>query len=265
MATHNPEENEGQFTVRTLRVKGGVPSEADDLVAVEAPLVLKSSGATIVTLMYTPPGAGDLALGYLLSEGVIKSMDDVRAVVLTAGEVDVRLSEEVKLPEPSRTRVLTSGCGGGVSFSQPGGAKGLEPVGPGGRFTHGDISELMKGLGDSSPLFGKTGGTHSAALFCGGTFLTAAEDIGRHNAVDKAIGAALASGADMTVCALGVTGRVSSEILLKCVRAGIPVVVSRGAPTSLAVELAGRFGVTLAGFARGNRFNVYSNEHRIRL
>jgi len=150
-----------------------------------------------------------------------------------------------------------------VTFSHPGGLKGVSAVGSEARFSYGGLCALMDGLRGSSLLFEKSGGTHSAALFDGNAVTLLAEDIGRHNAVDKVLGAAFMGGADLSVHALGVTGRVSSEILLKCVRTGIPCVVSRGAPTSLAVELAERFKVTLAGFARGRRFNLYSNSHRI--
>jgi FdhD protein len=253
----------GLTRINIIKVDGRAPADAGDVVAVESPLTVKADGVDIVTLMFTPPMAAELALGYLASEGVISTMDDVASCVETLGEVDVRLAEGVDPPDASRVRVLTSGCGGGVTFSHPGGAKGLNKIDSDAEFSGDDIRELMGTLKGAAPLFDETGGTHAAALICPGGPVRSAEDIGRHNAVDKVFGRALMDGLDISGCALGVTGRVSSEIVLKCVRLGLPAVVSRGAPTSLAVELAQRFGLTLVGFARGRRFNIYSNNDRI--
>lgn len=250
--------------ITLLRLDRGARESVEDVVAVEEPLTVKIDGAELVTLLYTPPMSEELALGYLASEGYITSYEDVAAVSASGSEVDVRLSAPVTGNLGDRVRVLTSGCGGGITFTHPKGLKALGRVGPGFEITADEVSRLMAGFRDSSELFDVTGGVHSAAIADVGGIVASADDIGRHNAVDKVFGVCLKNGIATADKALLATGRVSSEILVKCVKRGLPVIVSRGAPTSLAVELAGRFGITLIGFARGKRMNVYAHPERVR-
>jgi len=250
-------------SVDLLRVDSGRKERVEDLVAVEAPLTISLDGCELVSVLYTPPMAGELALGYLLSEGFIQTMDDVASLKVEEGAADVRLSKPIPAPGEGRVRVLTSGCGGGIAFTYPKGLKDLRPLPPVGTFGADDILDICSEFRKGSGLFEATGGVHSAALYAEGMQAAFAEDIGRHNAVDKVFGLCLKSGIKTEGALLLTTGRISSEILIKCVKRGVALVVSRGAPTSLAVGLAERFNVTLVGFARGRRMNVYAHEGRI--
>lgn len=252
-------------SVNLLRVDSGRAGRADDLVAVEEMLSLRLDGVELVSLLYTPPMAAELALGYLLSEGYITGMDDVADVSFMDGAVDVKLNELFTGSPADRVRVLTSGCGGGITFTYPRGLKQLRPVKGVRVFTAAGILSACSAFRKGSGLFEATGGVHSAALYDGAEQRAFAEDIGRHNAVDKVFGLCLMAGIKTSGAMVLTTGRISSEILIKCVKRGVPLVVSRGAPTSLAVELAERFNVTLVGFARGMRINVYAHEERIAL
>jgi len=249
--------------ITLVRLDRGRREDAEDVVAVEEPLTIKIDGAELVTLLYTPPLAKELALGYLASEGYITSIRDISAVTGGDSEVDVRLAAPVTGSLGDRVRVLTSGCGGGITFTYPKGLKALGKVGPGFGITAEEVSRLMSEFRTGSELFEATGGVHSAAIAGMGGIVASADDIGRHNAVDKVFGVCLKKGTPTSDKALLTTGRVSSEVLVKCVKRGLPVIVSRGAPTSLAVELAERFGITLIGFARGRRMNVYTHPERV--
>lgn len=250
-------------SVNLLRVDSGRTERADDIVAVEETLTLRLDGAELVSLLYTPPMAAELALGYMLSEGYIAGMEDVADVSSAEGVVDVRLKKPFTGAAAERVRVITSGCGGGITFTYPKGLKQIRPVVCNRTFTAQEVLSACSEFRKASGLFETTGGVHSAALYAGGRPAAFAEDIGRHNAVDKVFGICLMSGMETADSMLVSTGRISSEILIKCVKRGVPLVVSRGAPTSLAVELARRFKVTLVGFARGRRMNVYTHEERI--
>lgn len=249
--------------ISLLRIDSSEASRVDDVVAVEDPLTLFVDGTELVTLLYTPPLAEELALGYLLSEGIIAMMDDVRMVSAVKDGVDVRLVSPVKLDTAGRVRVLTSGCGGGITFTHPKGLKQLKKITSVFTVTTAEVAGLVASFRTGSGLFEETGGVHSAAIADRGKILAFAEDIGRHNAVDKVFGICLKQGIGTADKILLSTGRVSSEILVKCVKRGLPVLVSRSAPTSLAVELAARFDITLIGFARGKRMNIYSGEQRV--
>jgi len=250
--------------VKILRVDAGEASWADDAVAAEATLTIYVGGVELLSLLYTPPMAVELALGYLLSEGLIKCKDDVSSLVLRKGSVLVGLNGAVPVSAPA-ARVLTSGCGGGITFTYPQGIKQIKKLRSGLTVPHEAVTALANRFRKESSLFEETGGVHSAALSDEAGFLAFAEDIGRHNAVDKVFGKCLMDGIDTRDKILLTTGRISSEILLKAVKRAVPVIVSRGAPTSLAVTLADRLGVTLAGFVRGRRMNIYTHHERVKV
>ncbi len=249
--------------VNLIRMEDGVASEVVDSAASEDPLAVYVNGVELVTLLYTPPMALELAVGYMLSEGLITKKADVASVSLKKGGVAVTLARGLPGAETPAARVLTSGCGGGISFTYPQGLKGINKLTSGLTVSHHAITALAGRFRGESRLFTETGGVHSAALSDGLGFIAFAEDIGRHNAVDKVFGRCLMEGIETRDRLLLTTGRISSEILLKAAKRGVPVVVSRGAPTALAVELALRFGVTIAGFVRGRRMNIYTHPERI--
>jgi FdhD protein len=268
--------------VRRLRVEEGEGRASLDRLAAEEPLEirLRAGGEehTVAVTMRTPGADAELALGFLYAEGVIRRREEVARIEElddpwgTAGEPSNVLAVELtagELPELGRLErhfFTTSACGvcgkAGIESLH---LAGVEPPPPGPRISAELIYALPERLRDAQGLFSATGGLHAAALFSAvGELLAVREDVGRHNALDKLVGWALDSGrlplADGIVL---VSGRSSFEILQKCLMAGVPVVAAVSAPSSLAVELARRFGVTLIGFLRHRRFNVYSGEQRL--
>ncbi|HEV2785070.1 MAG TPA: formate dehydrogenase accessory sulfurtransferase FdhD [Solirubrobacteraceae bacterium] len=234
-----------------------------DEVAVEEPLEIRVDGAPLTVTMRTPGHDEELALGFLYGEGLI---DGPRAAGptddLAANVVDVR---GPLLRDPGVRRFYTtSSCGvcGKGSLEEVAVLAPRLPDGP--RLARGLLAGLPERL--RQPAFGRTGGMHATGLFgaAGGDPLLVREDVGRHNAMDKVVGRALLDGllplAGHILC---VSGRLSFELVQKAAVAGAPVLVGVGAPTSLAIELAADRGMTLGGFARGGRVNVYSGEQRI--
>jgi FdhD protein len=236
--------------------------ERDD-VAVEEPLEIRVDGAPLAVTMRTPGHDEELALGFLYGEGLI---DRVHFVGLTddfaANTVEV---EGPLLRDPGRRRFYTTSscgvCGKGalqeVAVSAP-------VAGPGPRIARGLLAALPDRL--RQPGFDRTGGLHATGvLTAAGDLLLVREDVGRHNAMDKVVGRALQEGLlplhDLILC---VSGRLSFELVQKAAVAGAPILVGVGAPTSLAVELAADRGITLAGFARRGKVNVYTRPERIR-
>lgn len=255
--------------------------EADtDLTVAEAPLTIDVDGEELVTLLCTPSAQRELAIGFLFAEGLIGGYSDILEVSLdeARGKVSVTTrSRRRTAAELLGRRTLTSGCGRGSVFYSVNDVLDLSPLpapdtGFGGdaepaggpAFDPEVLLRTMRRWQKETPLFATTGGAHAAALVDrNGQVLAPFEDIGRHNAVDKVIGFCLLSGLATSGRALLTTGRLSSEMVVKAVRARVPVVASRSAPTALACEFAQRLGVTLVGFARGARLNVYAHPGRL--
>jgi len=258
-------------------------THTDDLVAVEEPLqIILEHGdgharaeVPLAMTMRTPGHDRDLVTGFLYGEGVIAGIDDLvsvrHCVHADTPENVIRavLSEHVVVPSRlfERTLTVTSACGVcGERTVESLSKDGCEPVGvENDLFRAAAIRRALASLEESQAWFRHTGGTHGAALFDNsGELLLHREDVGRHNALDKLVGALLRVDAPSDGFVV-VSSRASFELVQKTVRARLPMMVAIGAATSLAVETARRFGVTLVGFARESRFNVYSNGERIAL
>lgn len=240
----------------------------DDAVAVERPLELRLGGVPLAVLMCSPGGDGDLALGFALTEGILLHPDELAAVRMVGDgdRLELVTAEGVSVdPERFRRSTYTSSsCGvcGKASIDAVRIAARRPPPGPRVRAT--GITRLVEGLRDAQPGFETTGGLHGAAIFePDGTPVAAAEDVGRHNAVDRAIGASARLRWPPGEVVLVVSGRISFEITQKAAVAGIPIVVGVSAATSLAAELAAELGMTLVGFARDDAFVVYAGPDRI--
>ncbi len=231
---------------------GGVPEEA--------PLTLYVNAQELVTVMATPIRQEWLALGFLANEGIIEGMEAVREVRVcpTGRRVDVWLSFTPRLP---RRPILTSGCGGGVTFDDL--SRQVKPVTADLSVTPAQIADLMRRLYQAEGLYRQVRGVHTSALSDGERLLVVAEDVGRHNTLDKVRGACLMQGIETAGRVLLSTGRISSEMLNKAARMGVPVVVSRTSPTSLSVALARHWGITLVGYARRGRMRIYAHPERI--
>jgi FdhD protein len=277
-----PRRSAEQVRIKALSAAGA--EEREDSVAVEEPLEIRISFVEngqrltqgIAVTMRTPGQDYELAAGFLFSEGVIKSGADIHQITYCTGPekqeynlLSVSLREHVAVDHARLTRHVftTSSCGvcGKASLDAlrvqgaPAIAKGVPVVS---RAVIGGLSETLR---KEQSAFEKTGGLHAAGLFdASGKLIVLSEDVGRHNAVDKVIGAqVLQKQTPLAQQILMVSGRTSFEILQKALMAGIPVVAAVGAPSSLAVSLARDFGMTLVGFLRDGRFNIYSSADRV--
>jgi len=231
---------------------------------VETPVSLTINGQVWTAFMCTPVHLEALMVGFLFNEGVIDSMDEVVDVRICehGDNVDVWLGHDAPKPD-SWTR--TSGCTGGVtavaSIERP------QPVTVSDEFnlSPGQINHLVEMLFEAQELYRETGGVHTSALSDGDRVILSAEDIGRHNTLDKIAGLCLMEKTWPEKRVLITTGRISSEMLQKAVRMGAKVIASRTSPSSLSIELAEAWGITLIGYARRNRFNLYAAPERILL
>jgi FdhD protein len=247
---------------RILRIRDGERQQVDDPVSREIALKLIPGYDPFVTLVCSPSHLQDLIYGFLFTLGMIERVDDVRRIVINRAtwSAFIELSEE--FPAEPQGFVLNPGCGFALSPAPRGQAE-LPPVDADLFIKGGQILSLMRELSRSSLIHQETGGEHSAALTDTRNVLVFREDIGRHNAVDKVIGRALTQGLSFAECILLTSGRVSSEVVMKAWRCGAPVIASRSAPTDRSIQIAREAGITLIGFARGRRLNVYSGEQRI--
>jgi len=256
-----------------------VRSHSDEL-ATEEPLEIRlvSPQKTVAVTMRTPGADFELAAGFLYSEGVVKEREDINRIsycidAKVDGEqryniVNVELREGLNLDlQPlERHFFTTSACGVcGKASLEALRSQGYSVIPKGLEVPLDVIYSLPEQLRNAQRVFSTTGGLHAAALFnAGGELLAVREDVGRHNALDKLVGWALLSDelplSDRIVM---VSGRSSFEIVQKCLVAGVPIICAVSAPSSLAVELAKEFGITLVGFLRGERFNVYSGKERL--
>ncbi len=251
------------------KVQGGEAGSSQDLLAVEEPLEIRIDGRNIAITMRTPGADRELAAGFLFTEGIIQERGDVVTIEQPRDNiVDVALAPgfDVDLTRIERNFYMTSSCGvcGKASIQMLESACSVLPQ-SGPSVSGQVIHRLPVVLREAQAVFGRTGGLHAAGLFdAHGRLSSLREDVGRHNAVDKLIGAELLAGRiPLHDRLLLVSGRASFELVQKAVRAHIPVMAAVGAPSSLAVQTALRFGMTLLGFVRDGRFNIYSAPERI--
>lgn len=228
-----------------------------DLVAGERSLEIQINSQRIVSIACLPQQLPELALGFLFSEGLLKNLSEMINCEFSPEElwIDFELNIPAERIEAFQTTgEKTSGCGSTLSSAISGSREKFSPV----EFSPQDVLAAMQRFQKDSELFLQTGGVHRAGLVKAGKIIHAADDIGRHNAVDKAAGMALLKGDKLKDHILICSGRISSEIVKKAVRLGIPMVVSHSAATSEAIRLGWKYKVYLIGFARGERFNIYT-------
>lgn len=245
----------GYYDAESRPVRGVVPTEAM--------VTLHVNGEPLVRLICTPTQLKDLALGFLFNEGLIDDLDDV-AVAELCGDgdgVDIWLEHDIERPE---LRTITSGCSGGTTFEEV--RHSQHAVESGLVITAEDVTALMEGLSDAASVYRRAGGVHTAALAFPereDPLTCVAEDVGRHNTLDKIAGACLREGTSTRGGVLLSSGRISSEMVSKAARMGVPVVVSRTSPTSLSIELARAWRIALIGYTRRRSFRVYTGEDRV--
>ena len=240
----------------------------NDMVVEEYPLTLFLEGEELVTLLCSPEDLEYLVTGFLLSEGFVKGMEDIERLRVDRekGVAEIELMGGSGLAAKLYgSRTITSGCGRGPVFYNAKDSidtKALDSDGP--IINGSSVIRLMREFDEKSVVFKKTGGVHSCALATEEGIEVYHEDIGRHNALDKVIGHGMEKGLDFAGRIILTSGRISSEMLIKAAKRRVPVIISRSAPTVLAVKLAQKLNITLVGFVRGRRFNVYSAFDRIK-
>ncbi|SFG29615.1 FdhD protein [Desulfotomaculum arcticum] len=238
----------------------------NNVVVKDQPLTIFYNDRELTTLICSPDGYEVLAVGFLLSEGLLQKPSNIKEI--TCNEAAGVIRVETYLPTPQTESYLRRHMAGYYGDEQAtmyfaNDVQQLRPVQSECRFKAIHLLNMMRELDDRSDTYRLTGGVHSAALADNGEMLLMYEDIGRHNAVDKVLGHVFLNEITTGDKCLLLSGRVSSEILIKAARSNIPVVVSRAAPTELAVELSDQLGITVVGFARGLQLSIYSHVERI--
>ena len=244
------------------------PREEDVNVIIEIPLYIDVEGIELYTILCTPIDKLPMAAGFLFFEGVIDSLDDLALIEECMDEPDVvriKLTvDEPRIMDPGRNLLITSSCGvcGTEEFNRK--LEALPNVGNTLRIESGMLRTAMKDISRIQPLFDTCGGTHLVAIIDrDGKIIAHAEDTGRHNALDKAIGKCLFEGVSFIGSWVMLSSRVSLEMVSKCARAGIELISAISAPTSLAIEVAEHCGITLCAFVRETRATVFTHPERI--
>jgi FdhD protein len=240
-----------------------------DYVAEEKPLHILINKKHYATIMCTPKDLKEMVVGHLLSEGIAKALEEIREITMKEeGICHVNLKPKVniesRLKLASRIyRIIPSACGGAYP---PQIFKRLKSVQSAVRVKAETIQNCVNNLNRMAETFRKTGGVHAAAIYkADGTLVAFAEDVGRHNAVDKAIGKCASNNVAFKECFLALSGRLTADIVLKAARVGIPIIASIAAALDSGIEIAKRANLTLIGFVRGKKMNVYNAPERILL
>jgi FdhD protein len=241
-----------------LKLEGVDTKRSIDSIVEEVPLSIFVNGRHFVTAMTSPHMIKEFILGYLFSERIINGLSDIESLEIEGYVARLIIANPIKALVPRRP--IVSGCGGITAFLDE---SKLPQISSDLRIDKNAIYSAMKAI-SGSELHAATGGVHSVGLFDENKAICICEDIGRHNALDKAIGLGLVREIDFKKIFALSTGRISSEMALKCSVAGIPIIASRGATTSLAVEIAERTGLTIIGFVRGGSMNIYTSCWRIK-
>ena len=253
-----------------IRISKGEVQQTEDTVVTEFPVTVKINGQEFVTMVCTPEYIEDMVIGYLASEGVIRKYEEIKEIWYQEKEGYVHVKTDKLNPyyqEFQNKRYITSCCGGSrqgfVFVNDALTAKKMENMTV--KLTPDDCFRLMKDLQQSAVTFQQTGGVHNAALCDVNGLVLSRMDIGRHNALDKIYGYCLKNGISIEGKAIVFSGRISSEILLKVAKIGCELILSKSAPTELALELAEGLGITTVGFIRNDSMNIYTCPDRIQL
>lgn len=256
----------GAHAYTIWRYKNGELSETDDSIATESTLAIVINGKRAVSLSYTPCAVKEFVTGFLFTQGIITRPGDIISFEYDREKDTATLVLDDSLKEISFfDKQVVSGCGAGVILSPFSRHASLLEKEPSPVTAHiGVLLEKMKEFQKKPSLFKETGAVHSAGVLMNGCFDIFYEDIGRHNAVDKVIGKAIMEGTDLKEAVMFVSGRISSDIVLKCAAPGIGITVSGSAPTSAALSLADQLHITIIGFMRATRCNIYTHKERIK-
>ncbi len=249
-----------------LRLTREGRSSIEDIFAREFPLTIILNNQELVTLLCSPTNLKYLAAGFLRSEGLLKSKDEVKKIMVDneRGVVRVETVEDKEIAQDVLfKRIISSGCGRGASFYSAADAAS-QKIESQMEISADEIFALVNEFQHGSAVYLATGGVHSAALCDRKSMLVFSEDIGRHNAIDKIFGKCLLEDIPTDDRVVITSGRISSEVLHKVAKRGIPILISISAPTNLGVRIAANLGVTLISSVRGKRMNVCTNDWRIK-
>ena len=251
------------FSILRLTEKGSSSIEAE--VAREFPLTIVLNNQELVTLLCSPADLRYLAVGFLFSEGFLRNRDEIKKITVDEerGVVRVETAEDKEFTKDVLfKRIISSGCGRGASFYSAADVTS-QKVDSQVKISASEIFMLVNEFQHSSEVYLATHGVHSAALCDNKNILVFNNDIGRHNAIDKIVGKCLLEDILTNDRIIITSGRISSEVLHKVAKRGIPIIISISAPTSLGVKIADNLGITLVGFVRGKSMNVYTHAWRI--
>lgn len=240
-----------------IRVSGEEARCGFHEVIVEKPLSLFVNGRAVMTAVTSPTMIEEFVTGYLFTERIIRSAGDIESMQVRDLDVRVITKDLVSSLGPKKT--VLSGCGGSGAFLD---FSTLPDIRTDLVVAHNEIPAMVRSALESE-LHVKTGGIHIVGLVKDSHLIIEVEDIGRHNALDKVIGTALLKGTDLSRSYIVISGRISSEMVRKCLVANIPMIVSRGATTTLALEIAGKKGLTVVGFVRSTKMVIYTHPGRI--
>ncbi|UOW68758.1 formate dehydrogenase accessory sulfurtransferase FdhD [Paraclostridium bifermentans] len=238
--------------------------EVEDLVVCEYPLTIFLNDQEFITLLCSPKSLKNLSIGFLYSEGIIKSASDIESINIDEkmGYVYIKIKDISKFAKQLYgKRVITTGCGKGSVFYNALDSLKCKSFKKNLDIDYKKLLDIMKIFNKKSELFLETGGVHSVGLIDGECILYFEEDIGRHNALDKIIGSCLIDNVNIEDKAIITSGRITSEIVLKCAKLGIGCIISRSAPTNLAIDTGKKLNIEIIGFARGNKLNVYNKNN----
>jgi len=239
-------------------------NDTKDLIIKESPLTLFVNGYQFLTLMILKENLDEMITGFLAAEGVIKNRKDLIKIKFKQEQTVALVEVKGEFsPADYKKRTLTSGCGGGSTFINLKDCAETQQIESKHYYQAEVFTDLMRQMQQNSDYFKKSGGTHTAALASAGKIIYQLEDIGRHNALDKVIGRALLKDLYLKDKIMLTSGRISSEMIIKVLKQGIPFLVSHSAPTDAALKIARDRNITLIGFCRGSRFNIYSGEERV--
>jgi FdhD protein len=259
-----------EIEIVRVDVAAGKAEKKADYVAEEKPLHLFLNRSRYVTVFCSPSKLKELAVGHAISEGIVKSIEEIEGIDLKEGEgvcrinlkPDVKLEDRLTLSQHF-SRVIFTACGSKTPY-QP--TLGLAKIQSDLKVKAETVLNCVNSLDFIAETFRKTGGVHVAAIYrSDGELVTFAEDVGRHNAVDKVIGSCILEGIEFGSCFLALSGRLTSDIVLKAARVGLPIVASLAAAIDSGIAIASDAKLTLVGFVRGKHMNIYTYPNRILL
>ncbi len=249
-----------------IKYDGEVFKEQEDEIVTEVPLTIRVNGVEFATIVCSPDAMDDMTIGFLAAEGLIRAAEEIEELVLNEdrGFVDVELfNKKSIIQENYSKRWIGSCCGKSRQFYLQNDMRTAKTILSQTQVAPEQCIHLMKALFESSTEFQKTGGVHNAALCNASEIVVSRADIGRHNALDKIYGHCLRNKLNMSDKIIAFSGRMSSEIVLKAAKMGVGILLSKSAPSDLALKLADDLQITTVGFIRGGQMNIYTHPERI--